>query len=139
MKLYSIFLQGLKYFILQTLIEVSIIIMLLYLGLPYFEMNVGNEGFYQIVIGVLGYYALIKCIYYSWIYLIAFTGISFIGKLKTRFAYSLLNAILSITYIMLFLINGRLFSWVLNSLLACIAASLIIIIIFRTKVTQAQE
>ncbi len=131
MKFYSIFIQGLKYFILQTLMEVIIIIVLLYLGIPYFEMKVGNESFYKMVIGVLGYYALIKCIYYGWIYLIAFTGIGFIWRLKTRFAYSLLNAILSITYIMLFLINGKQFSWVLNPLLACIAASSIIIIIFR--------
>src|ERR1700682_6772029 len=105
MKLYSIFLQGLKYFVLETLIEVSIIIALLYLGIPYFDMNVGNEHFYQIVIGVFGYYAIIKCIYYSWFYFIAFTAVGCIGKLKTQLGYSLLNAILSIAYIMLFLIN----------------------------------
>ena len=138
MKLYSIFLQGLKYFVLETLIEVSIIIALLYLGIPYFDMNVGNEHFYQIVIGVFGYYAIIKCIYYSWFYFMAFTAVGFIGKLKTQLGYSLLNAILSIAYIMLFLINGRLFSWVLNPLLASIitSASLIVIILVRTKATK---
>lgn len=133
MKLQFIVLQGLKYFILQTILEVNLIILLLYLGMSYFDMKIGSEHFFEIVEGVLGYYAFTKCIYYIWIYIIAFSSIVFIGKLKTNFSYSIVNAILSLFYIMLFLINGRLFKWILNPLMASLISSLFIILVFRNK------
>ncbi len=133
MKWYFILLQALKFFFLQTLIEVILMVILLHLGVSYFDMNVGNEHFYEIIVGVLGYYALTKCIYYSWIYLIAFTGVGVIGKLKSLLSFSIVNAFLSIGYIILFLINGRLFSWVVNPLIASLIASFIIILLARHK------
>jgi hypothetical protein len=122
---------GMKYFLFQTLLEVCVIVLLLYLGIPFFEMNVGNEHFYEIVIGVLGFYALLKCIYYSWIYLSCFIGISIYRNYETPFAFSIVNAVLSIIYILIFLINGRPFSWVLNQLIATVVSSILIVVIVK--------
>lgn len=127
------FITAIKLFFLQTILEVVLIIILLYFGIPFFEMNVGNEHFYEIIIGVLGFYALTKCIYYGLIYLIAFIFFSYVFKIENKFRYSILNGILSVFYIVLFIINGRNFGWVLNPVISSIIVLLSIIFYSKKK------
>lgn len=102
--------------------------MLLYLGISYFEINVGNEYFYEIVIGVLGYFALYKVVFFSWIYLILFIGISKFKKIETKIDFSILNFALSVIYMLIFLINGKDIKPILNPFIATILTSFIILI-----------
>jgi hypothetical protein len=129
-------LSGAKYFIIQTFFEVCLIIILLYLGLPFFEMNVGSEKFYEIVVGVFGFYALTKCIYYSIIYLLLFTTCSYFGKLKTNFSLSLLNALLSVCYFVPFVINGRQLNLIINPIVACVIVAITLSFYTKFKATR---
>jgi hypothetical protein len=74
------FLNGLKYFMLQTLLETALIVVLMYMGISYSEIIVGGEPLCEIIIGILGYHAMFKSIMYSWIYLLIFVTVAFIVK-----------------------------------------------------------
>lgn len=138
MKLFIIYLlKALKYFIIQTLSEVILICILIYLGLPYSGIILGNEHLYEIIIGVLGYHALFKSLIYSWFYFILFVLISFLIKCKKEMEFGIINAFLSLLLpFVILLIRHLLFSEMANAFISTIAASVLIILIISLTYRQ---
>lgn len=95
-KQFKSLLNGIRYFVIQSLGETFFIIVLMYLGLPYSEMLVGGEPLWEIIIGILGYNAFFKLLIFGWIYLLLFVGISAYKKDKSQFFFSLVNGLLSL-------------------------------------------
>jgi hypothetical protein len=89
-------LTAVKYFVLQTLGETFLIVILLYMGLQYSDMFVGNEPLWEVAIGILGYHAFFKALLYGWIYIPVFVAIVAFKNYTREFYYSVINYTLSL-------------------------------------------
>jgi len=122
------FLNGLKYFVLQTLLETALIVVLMYMGFSYSEMIVGGEPLWEIIIGILGYHAMFKSMIYSWIYLLLFITVGFIVKPKNQVTFSFINGVLSLLLpLMILFLRGLTVLEMANVFIATLLASAIII------------
>jgi len=122
------FLNGLKYFVLQTLLETALIVVLMYMGLSYSEMIVGGEPLWEIIIGILGYHAMFKSMIYSWIYLLLFITVGFIVKPKNQVTFSFINGVLSLLLpLVILFLRGLTVLEMANVFIATLLASAIII------------
>ena len=122
---------SLFFFLFQTILEVVLIISLLYLGIPYYGNQVGHEKFLEVLIGVLGYYALIKLIYFGIIYFLLFIILSFLIKKEKAFSFSILNFSLSAIYPLIFILNGRPIKIILNQGISAIISAIIILLLAK--------
>lgn len=133
---------GVKYFIIQLLLEIITIDIVTRLGIAYSGLeNSGGEPLWEIYIGNAGFYTFNKVLFYSLIYVVLFTVIAYYRKLTSSVAFAILNAFLSLIWIAIILSN-RSFSWLLNPLIATVLASAIILIfvlIRRSKASAAQR
>lgn len=127
-QLFKYIVNGLKYFILQTLLETALIIILMYFGLPYSGILVGSEPLWEIIIAVLGYHAMFKSLTYSWIYLLLFIVINFYTKSEKQIIYSFINAVLSLLLpLSILILRGLTFTEMASVFIATLLASTIII------------
>jgi hypothetical protein len=122
------FLNGLMYFMLQTLLETALIVVLMYMGISYSEIIVGGEPLCEIIIGILGYHAMFKSIMYSWIYLLIFVTVAFIVKPNKQVIFCYMNGVLSLLLpIVILLLRGLTVLEMANVFIATLLASAIII------------
>lgn len=127
-QLFKYIVNGLKYFILQTLLETALIIILMYFGLPYSGISVGSEPLWEIIITVLGYHAMFKSLIYSWIYLLLFIVINFYIKSEKQIIYSFINGGLSLLLpLSILILRGLTFTEMTSIFIAALLASTIII------------
>jgi hypothetical protein len=90
------FISGCKYFLVQTILEIAFIVGLMYLGFSYSGLEVGNEYFYEVIIGVLGYHGFFKLLIYLVPFLLLFVVTCYLGKFKSPRHFSRVNAVLSL-------------------------------------------
>lgn len=122
-------LVGCKYFVLQTFLEVVFILFLMYLGFSYSNMQVGNEQFYENVLGILWFHGFFKAIIFGIPFLVLFTSICLIGNFKSKIRYSLVNLILSLSLpITIKFLRDLTFVEMGSVFIATILASLVIIL-----------
>ncbi len=118
---------GLLYFITQTTIEMLVILILIYLGIPYSGM--GADNFLQVLAGVVVYFGLTKALYLSALYLILFIVISTATKINFR----LLNALISIfLFPTIALYFGRNVLTMINPLMSIIISSIIVFYLLKS-------
>lgn len=131
-------LNGVKYFVIQLLIETFIVVIITYLGLPYSGLIVGGSSLWSVIIGTFGFYTFYKAIFFSWLYLPLFAGISAYKKYQSHFGFSILNGALCMLFPFLVLC----FRWMvydhdlylideLNPLIAPILTSALIIVVVK--------
>lgn len=135
-KILKYLLIAIIHFIFQSLGEAFFIVILMYFGLPYSEMLVGEESLWEVVIAVLGFYVFSKCLYYGWLYLLVFVVVSIYRKYESKISLSILNGVLSISLfiiLMAYFYEGSLeaASNILNPLIATVLSSMLILIISK--------
>jgi hypothetical protein len=120
--------NALSFFFIQLGLEILIIVSLLYLGLPYFDMKIGSESFNEIIMGIIGYYGFSKTIFFGWIYILLFVIISYLKKTNSIKPLSFLNAILNLLFIVIMLLKGKPIEWIISPTIASVIGSFIICI-----------
>lgn len=136
-KLLRYFLDGCKYFLIQTLLEIIFIVGLMYLGFSYSGLEVGREHFYEVLVGVLGYHGLFKLIIYLIPYLLFFIGICYLGKYQNHKYFSRINALLSIILpIAIKILKDLTFKEMSSVFIATFLSLLIILIYSQYKAIQ---
>jgi hypothetical protein len=122
------FLNGLKYFMLQTLLETALIVVLMYMGISYSEIIVDGEPLWEAIIGILGYHAIFKSIMYSWIYLLIFVTVAFIVNPNKQVIFCFINGVLSLLLpLVILFLRGLTILEMANVFIATLLASAIII------------
>ena len=117
---------GIFYFIVQTTFEILLMLLLIYTGLPYF--NMGPDDIFQVLGGLIVYYAISKILYLGFIYLILFTLFSSFFQIN----YRILNGLLSIgLYVLIMLYYNRNIYKMANPILAICISSIIIYFVFK--------
>lgn len=120
-------LVGLFYFVVQTTIEMLIIPILIYLGIPYFGM--GTDDFLQVMAGVVVYFGLSKVLYLGVFYLVLFVLFSTVTQINFR----ILNAVLSVfLYLSIALYFGRNILTMINPFMSIIISCIIVYYLFRS-------
>ena len=121
-KILNYLIKGLLYFIIQTTIEILIILTLIYFGIPYFGM--GTDNFLQVFAGVVVYFGLSIVMYLSMLYFVLFVVFS----LKTNINLQILNALLSIfLFFSSVFYFSRNLSTMINPIISMVISSIIII------------
>lgn len=130
------FVTGLKYLIIQGIIEIVIIVLLEYLGFNALLDFSRSNLFVENIEGVAWAISM-KTAIFSLIYLPLFAVISFLlawKKVTSKFKFSIINALLSIALLLiLFLLKHLNFSEMLPPLMSTLIASLIIILFVNSK------
>ena len=122
------FLNGLKYFMLQTLLETALIVVLMYMGISYSEIIVDGEPLWEAIIGILGYHAMFKSNMYFWIYLLIFVTVAFIVKPNKQIIFCFINGVLSLLLpLVILFLRGLTILEMANVFIATLLASAIII------------
>lgn len=120
-------LVGLFYFVVQTIIEMLVIPILIYSGIPYFGM--GADDFLQVMAGVIVYFGLSKMLYLSVLYLALFALFS----TATQINFRLLNALLSVfLYLSSALYFGRNILTMINPIISIIISCIIVYYLFKS-------
>lgn len=119
-------LKGLFYFIIQTMIEILIILALVYFGIPYFGM--GKDDFLQVLAGIVIYFGLSKVLYLGVLYLLLFVLFSLVTNINLR----ILNALLSVFLFLLTTIYfGRSQSTMINPIISVVISSIMIFYLLK--------
>ena len=122
--------KAITFFILQTIFEGIIIIIFMYVGIPYNNTLPSNEFCYEIVIGVLMTHCVAKILLYGWLYVILFFFFNqlFIKIIITEYRrLGIINIILSISLpLFLLYIHNLYFLKILNMFLSALITSFVI-------------